>query len=89
MEACENFCFPFGEEAGRGFCKTRYLSYDLLVCGVLLSIAHQMGEAFALSSDGDLADWQEALAWWRSVFPDRELPRQVDALRDEPGRGTR
>jgi hypothetical protein len=84
MEAGENFRFPFREPSSRGFCKTHSLPYDLLVCGMLLSIARHMGDAFAFESDGNWRDWEEAITWWQSVFPARGLPAQVFKLWGAP-----
>ncbi len=52
------------DELGRflAFCKTAYRPYDLAVQVCLLIAAHHLGAAIAVSSDGSMEDWQDAIA---------------------------
>ena len=40
------------------FCKTAEKPYDTPVVAILLLLQHYCGDAYSISSDGDLADWQ-------------------------------
>ena len=53
------------------FCNTNRQAYDVVVMACLVVIKHCMGEDFAVSSDGDTADWQDGL----------ELAKRVTGLK--------
>ena len=44
------------------FCKTSHRPYDLCVQAALIVLKHHLGEAIAVSSDGDDASWDTARA---------------------------
>ncbi len=43
-----------------GFCKTRQMPYDLCVKACLIAFEHHFPGEFAVSSDGDDLEWQQA-----------------------------
>lgn len=59
-----------------GFCKTARKPYDLLVCVSLMVAKHHLGADFKISSDGDLAEWQEAIDFYEKLFK-RKAPKQL------------
>jgi len=52
------------DEEGRyfAFCKTAYRPYDLAVQVCLVIATHHLGAMIAVSSDGSIEDWQDAIA---------------------------
>jgi len=50
----------FLKNESRGFCKTAYKPYDLLVCFSILALAEEFKNRFTFSSDGDEQDWKQA-----------------------------
>ena len=67
----ETFCLDRLGDGSTECCKTALKPYDLAVCAVLILAAHHFGDAVYVASDGDPEDWQPALDFVRSVFPDR------------------
>jgi hypothetical protein len=57
-------------------CKTLYKPYDLAVQTCLVIAAHCLGEAIAVSSDGSMNEWQEAIT--RSARVQREVPTKLE-----------
>lgn len=51
-----------GEPRVFHFCKTEQRPYDLCVQAALIVLAHHLGEAITVSSDGDDAAWDTAWA---------------------------
>ena len=62
----ESAGYPYGFD----FCKTGGKPYDLAVCAVLMLAASVAPGWLDISSDGGRVDWQDALDFMRSVFPD-------------------
>ena len=58
------------------FCKTARKPYDLLVCVSLMVAKHHLGADFKISSDGDLAEWQDAIDFYEELFK-RKAPKQL------------
>ncbi len=50
------------------FCKTAFKPYDLAVQVCLVIAAHHLGDGITVSSDGSLADWQDAIAVSQAVL---------------------
>ena len=48
------------------FCKTARKPYDLMVCGVLISMKKHL-KNFSYSSDGDKKDWKPAKNFYKKV----------------------
>ena len=43
------------------FCKTAVKPYDIVVAGALVILKHHCGDSFNVSSDGEMADFQDAI----------------------------
>ena len=71
----ETFAVKFGKQEEFEFCKTAQKPYDLAVCKCLLILS--LSKGFTFSSDGDLRDWQEALAWFSKKGFDDSLNKKV------------
>lgn len=56
----------FSENAN-DFCKTARKPYDTVVTACLIVLAHYLGDAFEVSSDGDSRYWQDGLMLARQV----------------------
>jgi len=50
------------------FCKTAYRPYDLAVQVCLVIAAHHLGAEIAVSSDGSMEEWQDAIALCQEVL---------------------
>lgn len=59
-----------------GFCKTARRPYDIAVCISLMVIKHHLGSDFRISTDGDLDDWSEPIAYYENYFK-RKAPKQL------------
>ena len=49
------------------FCKTAYKPYDLAVNCALIIAQHHLGDEIAVSSDGDIAQWSDAMQLCQNV----------------------
>jgi hypothetical protein len=70
--AVERVFEPYeGQRAENGkyftFCKTAQKPYDILVCMCLISLEYHFGDAVEVSSDGDLYDWEDAIALYEKI----------------------
>lgn len=59
-----------------GFCKTARKPYDLLVCVSLMILKHNLGSDLRIASDGNLANWGEAIQFYENLF-NRKAPKQL------------
>ena len=50
------------------FCKTARKPYDLLVQACLVVLKHKYGSRVRINSDGDLSEWQDAMAMVSEVL---------------------
>jgi hypothetical protein len=63
------------------FCKTGVRPYDIVVAGALVILKHHCGDSFNVSSDGDMADFQDAIELVTKVIgekPKFEFERDED-----------
>lgn len=79
LDRCETFLLDRESQAeeyedkssypyGFGFCKTRQMPYDVMVCAVLI-VAHKHAPGgWDISSDGEAEDWQPALTFVQDVL---------------------
>lgn len=72
--SCESFIIPSEPEVNwegglaLGFCKTRGIGYDALVCAVLIAMKDHYGDAVLVSSDGSWEDWSAGAAMYEAVM---------------------
>jgi len=71
----ETFAVKFGSKEEFEFCKTAQKPYDLAVCKCLLILS--LSKGFSFSSDGDMADWHEALQWFSKKGYDDTLNKKI------------
>jgi hypothetical protein len=57
----------FAENEGFNFCKTARKPYDMVVVACLAVLAHRLGDAFKVSSDGEANEWTEGVRLARDV----------------------
>ena len=57
----------FNQNKGFNFCKTDDKPYDLVVTACLAVLAHRLGDAFKVSSDGNAKHWTKGVAYARKV----------------------
>ena len=54
-------------ERQRGSCKTAQKPYDFAACAVLLNLANTFPDLVGVGSDGNHADWKDALAYYETM----------------------
>lgn len=57
----ESYQTPDAKDRYFNFCKTAYKPYDLAVTAALVIAKHYFGSAIAVSSDGEMKDWKDAM----------------------------
>jgi hypothetical protein len=57
----------FNENSGFNFCKTARKPYDIVVIACLSVLAHRLGHAFKVSSDGMPSDWLAGVKLARKI----------------------
>lgn len=67
-DSCETFYIPITQTRDFAFCKTRYNSYDPVVCACLVAFKMVFGKTVRVSSDGDKSDWSEGVQLFNKVF---------------------
>lgn len=75
----ETFHLPAEPTQGFEFCKTAYKPYDLIVVACLAAMQEIVGKDFAVSSDGESADWMEGCKFASEILG-RRIP--VPTLED-------
>ena len=93
-DSCDDFRYPSdgaanpatGRRANSGRCKTELRAYDTLVCAILLSIKHHLGDSSYVRAGGgpDGVGWRDAFELYRRTIPERETPMPDNWL--APGR---
>ena len=83
-DSCDDFRYPpdgavnpaAGRRANSGRCKTELRDYDTLVCAILLSVKHHLGDSSYARAGGtpDGAGWRDAFELYRRTLPEREMP---------------
>ena len=83
-DSCDDFQYPpdgaanpaAGRRANSGRCKTELRDYDTLVCAILLSVKHHLGDSSYARAGGtpDGAGWRDAFELYRRTLPEREMP---------------
>lgn len=72
-----------GDNPAWAFCKTAQKPYDTAVTAVLCYLASALAKpAFTVTSDGDVADWQDGLTLARKALPNLDvlaIPLREDA----------
>lgn len=73
--------FALAVQSGADFCKTARKPYDTVVVACLCVLAHHMGDAFAVNSDGESPDWTAGLELARRVLKDKEIALPITIRR--------
>jgi len=64
------------------FCKTAQKPYDLAVCSCLILALHHFGDYISVSSDGDPADWTDAVRLVFQTFGYGDFPFTDEDVRE-------